>query len=209
MPFQRDALAFSFLLFSVVFTVWLVSGPPGWVALHEWQTLMASFVALGAASLAYKAAMAKVEFDRQTYLRTEKSRTLGMCLRLSFALNVLRHEAEALRNSIPSSLHLDHTSKQVKAIWFSLKEPDALVEAWNHLESVPPWIAEGLSVVQGYLYDLAQAKDICGEMVWEIKFAETIPPELKQVRLTADKLSDAAKKVRTDLESLIDRLHGY
>jgi hypothetical protein len=170
---------------------------------------MASFVALGAASLAYKAAMAKVEFDRQTYLRIEKSRALGTCLRLNFALDVLRHEAEVLRDSIPNSVHLDRKSTQVMAISFSLKEPDALVEAWNHLETVPPWIAEGLSVVRGHLYDLAKAKDAFGEMVWEIKWAESIPLELKQVRVTAIKLSDAAKKVRTDLESLIEGLHGY
>ena len=82
-----------------------------------------------------------------------------------------------------------------------------MVEAWNHLDAVPPWIAEGLSVVRGHLYDLTNAKDIWGETVWEIKFAAVVPPELKQVRLTADLLSGSAKKARADVKRLIEGLH--
>jgi hypothetical protein len=209
MPFHRDALAFSLLLFSVVFTVWLVSGPPGWVALHEWQTLMASLVALGAASMAYKAAMAKVEFDRHVHRRNEKRSTLGLCLRLNFALNVLRHEAEVLRNSIPKEYNFTKTSKEVKGGWVGLREPDALVEAWNHLESFPPWIAEGLAQVRSHLYDLATAKDIFGDATWNLTPNETVPPELTRVRMTADNLTVLAKKLRTDLDGLIEGLHRH
>jgi hypothetical protein len=61
---RYDLLAISLLLFTVVFAVWLTAGPMNF-ALKEWQPLIASFVALGAAALAYKAAMAKVGYDRE------------------------------------------------------------------------------------------------------------------------------------------------
>jgi hypothetical protein len=167
MPFHRDALAVSLLLFAVIFLVWLVSGRPGWVALHEWQTLMASFVALGAASLAYKAAMAKVEFDRQVHQRNEIRSTLGLCLRLDFDLDVLRHEAEIRRNEIPDRFNWTK-DKEYQAVWFAMKEPDALVEAWNHLDNFPPWIAEGLSAIRAHLYDLYRMTGLLGETTWNL-----------------------------------------
>ena len=63
-----DLIAISFLVFSAMIAVGLATDPKGF-SLKEWQPLMASFVALGAASLAYKAAMAKVDYDRARELR--------------------------------------------------------------------------------------------------------------------------------------------
>jgi hypothetical protein len=50
-------------------------------ALRDWQPLMAAFVALGAAALAYSAAMAKVQFDERMARQTEYRKILGIFLR--------------------------------------------------------------------------------------------------------------------------------
>jgi hypothetical protein len=179
--------------------------------LKDWQPLMASMIALGGAAvvyrgakLAYVAAMAKVDFDRELNQRNEKRKALGLCLRLDFAMNVLRHEAEVLRDSIPDGFVTK--SWQVKAAWINLREPEALIEAWNSLESFPPWIAEGLFSIRGNIYDLTQFKDVLGETIWDLNSGELVPPELKRVRITAYNLSGFAKKVRVDLKKLIERL---
>src|SRR6266436_9830515 len=69
--------------------------------LKDWQPLMAAVIALSCAAvvyrgatLAYTAAMAKVDFNREINQRSEKRKALGLCLRLEFAFNVLRHEGE-------------------------------------------------------------------------------------------------------------------
>jgi hypothetical protein len=184
--------------------------------LQEWQPLMASVIALSGAAvvyrgatLAYAAAMAKIEFDRELERRKEIRRDLGLCLRLSFALKVIAHESRALRKSIPKDFNMgaDQT-KQVKAAWFALREPDALIEAWNSLESFPPWIAQGLSEIRSSLYDMAQFKDVCGDTVWDLNVNDTIPPELRQVRSTAECLLQAAQKVHADTEKLIAELRA-
>jgi hypothetical protein len=209
MPFHRDALAISLLLFSVIFAVWLVSGPPGFIALHQWQTLMASIVALGAASMAYAAAMAKVKLDRELNRRNEIRRDLGLCLRLSFALIVVRYEAKLLKNLIPEAFYFGKESLLIKPGQIELKEPAALLEAWSSLESFPPWIAKQLSLIRSGLYDVARYRENMGDEVWEMKFSESTPTELKDVRVAAGHVEESAKIVYVDLEKLIEDLRVY
>jgi hypothetical protein len=154
--------------------------------------------------------MAKVEFDRELNRRHEIRRDLGLCLRLSFSLNVIRHEAGVLRKSIPKDFNMgSDKTNQVKAAWFELREQDALIEAWNNLESFPPWIAKGLSDIRSNLYDMAQFKAVCGDTVWDLRVNDTVPPELRRVRVTADHITNFAEKVRDDLEQMIDKLRVY
>src|SRR4029078_1025637 len=59
----------------------------------DWQPIMAAVVALGAAGVAYTAAMAKVRFDERTATQNELRKILGIFLRFDFAVDVLRHES--------------------------------------------------------------------------------------------------------------------
>jgi hypothetical protein len=69
---RYDMLAVSLLMFTAMLSVWLgVWGPTNTTTWKDWQPLMAAFVALGAATMAYKSAMAKVEFDRNEEARRE------------------------------------------------------------------------------------------------------------------------------------------
>jgi hypothetical protein len=49
---------------------------------------------------------------------------------------------------------------------------------------------------------------VFGDMTWDLNSGEVVPPELKQIRITANNLSGFANKVRTDLKKLIDGLNG-
>ena len=55
----------SFIILALVIAIAIARDPNGF-SLKDWQTITASFVALGAASLAYSAAMAKVRLDDAT-----------------------------------------------------------------------------------------------------------------------------------------------
>src|SRR4029079_17158779 len=103
---------------------------------------------------------------------------------------VLKHEAEVLRNSLPDGMTFEKI--HIKAAWFVIKEPDALVEAWNGLERFPPRIAQGLASARSHLYDLATAKEICGDATWDFAKYDSMPPLIKQVRTTANKLAGSA-----------------
>src|ERR1700730_6992855 len=68
--------------------------------LKDWQPIMAAMLALGGgifayrgALLAYEAAMTKVTLHAETIARNERRKALGVCLRLVYAVNVVRHEA--------------------------------------------------------------------------------------------------------------------
>jgi hypothetical protein len=60
-------------------------------ALQQWQIMIASMIGLGAASIAYKAAMAKVRFDREVADKEASQTKLSLYLKLEFALVLLRH----------------------------------------------------------------------------------------------------------------------
>ncbi|MDE5456301.1 hypothetical protein GWE18_26430 [Bradyrhizobium sp. CSA112] len=52
-------------MLTALLAAWMsLAGPPN---LKDWQTLIASCIALIGGTLAYKGAMAKVDFDRETH----------------------------------------------------------------------------------------------------------------------------------------------
>lgn len=213
---QRYSLiAFSFLLLSTVLVIWLgLLGPTNATTWKEWQPLLAATVALGGASLvyrgatlAYAAAMAKVKLDEELNRKSRVRQDLGVFLRLDFALNVLRHEADVIAESVPLSARgtkVDVVGKRIR-----IKEPDALIESWNNLQAFPPSISERLADIRGILYDFANYESVLAEGAWEITAYMPAPSELKQVHHTAIKLAKQAKDTREALQPAIRYLRRY
>jgi hypothetical protein len=182
--------------------------------LKDWQPLMAALIALGGASivyrgatLAYTAAMAKVDFDRELNQRNEKRKALGLCLRLDFAINVLRHEGETMRDNVPDGYNFTK-DKKINSDWFDVEEPDALINAWNNLDVFPSTIANHLSTIRGILYDFGQYKAAFGDMVWDLSVGIKVPTELMRVRAAAENLANASKAARKDLAEFIQGLNS-
>jgi hypothetical protein len=125
------------LLVAVLITIWLgVDGPIQFVKLKEWQTLMAAIIAPSiaflAAIVAYRAAMAKVNFDREVHEETTRRQRRGLMLRLRFALEHAIDQGDALWKMLHLKVGNDGeitlTSKML-----SVFSPPEIDEAWKDL----------------------------------------------------------------------------
>ena len=81
---KYDLLAISLLVFSAIIVA-AMSVDPNHFSIKDWQPLMAAFVALGAAGVAYqgvtltyKAAIRKVDLDRSIYEQEVRRRQRGI-----------------------------------------------------------------------------------------------------------------------------------
>lgn len=164
--------------------------------LKDWQTLMASFIALGAATLAYKAAMAKVEFDRGVAERTDTRKALRLCLRLEFGLRVLKHEADVLFKKIPSSNASRDQTIDPKDIPIPA---DTLDEAWDNLDLFDKSMSNHLSLVRGALYDFQIIIRRQNGAVWSIKTGNVPPGSLWKLRDAAADLSSSIDDALNDV----------
>ncbi len=89
------------LMTLTVLTMWLgIWGPLDLHQLKELQTLLATLIgaggAIGSATIAYRAAMAKVTLDREQAAKDLLRRKTGLYLRLEFALGRLAIEAREI-----------------------------------------------------------------------------------------------------------------
>src|SRR5262249_14732529 len=101
---QIELATFTGLLLAVLLTIWLsISGPIDGSKLKDWQTLMAAFVALGAAAIAYHAAMAKVHLDRQVADQSAESLRLKLTIQLRHELNVFAREVRLLQSLLKTA----------------------------------------------------------------------------------------------------------
>jgi hypothetical protein len=114
------------LLIGVTFLV----PSPNLHELQQWQTLLAALLTLGAASIAYHAAMAKVSLDRQLAEQELNRQRVGLHLRLSFALNQLLMDAGKARDASRST----QRDEPIPASDLTVLEPLEIAEAWEHLE---------------------------------------------------------------------------
>jgi hypothetical protein len=84
------------------------------------------------------------------------------------------------------------TPIEVSGSWLVLKEPDALIESWNALQSCPPSIVERRSTIRTFLYDLANFANVLKGNEWQITAWGKVPAELMRVRFAAEELAKAS-----------------
>jgi hypothetical protein len=130
--------AVSALMLATILTVWLgIWGPIDLSKLKEWQTSMAAAVALLAATLAYKGATAKVDFDREEAERERTDAKLGLYLQLRTQLVRIAGECYQANRMI-DDLREVTDAKNIYA-WYPRPFADAneIDEAWNKLFLFP------------------------------------------------------------------------
>lgn len=200
---RYDLVAISFLMLTAVLSVFMALGPKEF-ALKDWQPLMASFVALGAATLAYRAAMAKVDFDRDAAQRADKRAALRLCLRLEYTVKVIKHEAALLIRRVPADVS---KGIKVKISDLTVGPPNALDEAWASLETFPRSMSRNLARLRGSLYDRdVLASLFKSEMVWDLSQAHELPLPLQKFRDIAGDIGRAAEACIEDLDVHIAEL---
>jgi hypothetical protein len=106
--------------------------------LKDWQTLLAAMIALGAAIIAYRGAMAKVMSDRDLAVEELLRRKRGLYLRLHFALHRMLVEAEKVKKKTTWFNNQARLARNPITI-NDITVPKEIEEAWNHLDlfSIP------------------------------------------------------------------------
>jgi hypothetical protein len=213
MPFHRDALAISFLLFTFVLTVWLgVSGPISWsiegpitghriLKLAErWQPLVAALVALVAATLAYRSAMARVNYDRKAAADLERKRTLGISIRLRYAVFVMHREIVINLAKIGDArITLEPRILRIQDI--AVPSTDMLDEAWMNIHYFPREIIFDLGKVQTCMRNIRLYMGTDPDKKWSIQPSEDIPAQLLSIEIFSNELAEVTKEIGQRLQA--------
>lgn len=200
---QHLILPASFLILAAVIVVAIARDPAGF-SLKDWQTITASFIALGAATLAYSAAMAKVRLDEATAKEEDRRKALGLFLRFDFAVDVLRYEAdELLKGTSTPANPSENTTVEVDSL--SLSEMPEIADAWENLDLFPVELSRTFYDLRNDLYNFAQfKKDNAGES-YPLDYGMATPGDLAALR---DILTDISSHARTALARVRDETRG-
>jgi hypothetical protein len=199
---RYDLLAISLLFFSVVLAIWLGIGGPQGFALKDWQPLIASFVALGAATLAYKSAMAKVEIDRAEHRREFLRRQLALYLKLDIAIEGFRPEVQ----TVDARLVFLDEGDAIPAKELRIKEPLEIAEAWENLDVFPRTLIREIAMIRACIRRL---DEILNEVPDDRPLRGNAMQKDTRLNLIHTKVSaivDACGLIASGLEPEIDRL---
>jgi hypothetical protein len=205
---KYDTIAICLLIFSVVLLCAISVDPKGFT-LRDWQPLMAAILTLGGAGivyrgamLAYRAAMAKVDFDREVNARESRRLALGVCLRLDYALKVLVYEAENTRLSSVTTTPASgpKTIKLDEVVFSRETETD---EAWNNLDRFPRQLAQYIGEVRGSLYDFSTLQEINKGTEFTIRHYHQDPPEIARLKQYLGHIAQQGRAAREQLQQHI------
>jgi len=138
---------------STILVVWLgLWGPVDLEKLKGWQPLMAALIALGAGTLAYRGAIAKVNLDREEAERKRNGERLGMFVRFRTSLERVHLEAvrciDLIENNRPHTLVQSVTLTAQNLIIYV---PPELEEAWNRIDVFPAHLVESIESLRRLL----------------------------------------------------------
>jgi hypothetical protein len=157
-----DQLAMSLLIFSTVLVIAIAVDPKGF-ALRDWQPMMAAILALGGAgivyrgaTLTYRAAMAKVDFDREVHPKENLQRERGIFLRTKFAALVVRDEARSYSKDM-EKIDISNFLQELDPKDFVFRTKVAIDDAWSNLEVFPPRISDHIDMVKQELLNVENA----------------------------------------------------
>jgi hypothetical protein len=196
------------LILTVVIVIWLgLWGPLDLEMLKGWQTLLAAVIApsiaLYAATLAYRGAMAKVELDREEAERKRVANRQGIYLRLRYRTARLASDA----STALESLRVFPAKAKMAATYYRplTEKIEELEEAWKNLELLPPTVGDAVEV-------LVASQGIMREMANSIEKAE----EEMQIEIFTDifkknceRVANHSQAVSRYLELAIERLKKF
>ncbi|RTM14801.1 MAG: hypothetical protein EKK33_04385 [Bradyrhizobiaceae bacterium] len=197
---RNDLLAFSLLVFSVVVLIAISIDPKGF-SIKDWQPLMAAVIALvGAgtvfrgATLAYNAAIKKIDFDREVHQSQNDRRRLGVLLRARFVIFSFREKLILIQNS----LRVEHAEPEQ----LDVSSFPGMQEAWEALEELPgnvPTEFSNLRTVAAVFDQLASRRP-------QSRKAEHPDHNLIALQGTVDEVIDVATRIfdaiEVELESI-------
>jgi hypothetical protein len=165
------------LMLATIMVVWLgLWGPIHLDRLQQWQTLLAAIIApsiaLYAATLAYRGAMAKVNLDRAELDRRQMSEQLGLFLRVRAAAERVSEESGAriaMLNFQPSNDAL-RTSITIGPEQLSIAVPVELNEAWSRLDIFPAALIRQIEILRRLLPVLQSEMEKFAAQKWTVEW---------------------------------------
>lgn len=195
----------SALMLTVVLTVWLgLWGPTDISKLQEWQTLIAGFMALIAAGIAYWGATAKVRYDREVLAAENMRRKLTLYLKLEVAFRELIDAAR--HRGVRFMFASVGTTEVFTAKDFAIEEPPELEEAWAYLDVFPRQVIAEIQKVRTLLRKLAAMKVGLGEATIEARHDKDRPFILSEANSLLTDMWHSAALVIDELRPLIREL---
>jgi len=204
--YRYDLAAIAALTLATVLTAWLgLWGPIDLSKLQQWQTVMAAIIApslaLLPATIAYKAAMAKVNFDREMHDAQEERRVLNIRKRLHFAVAIFWSEVIDLRKKMVPVR--GNKVEGIRAGAITLNLPNEIHEAWEHADVLDPADFNRIANVK-YNFNIIQRelRLLDSERAWSYCWPYNPPAELAQIIF-------AIKDLEQFLEVLVENLADH
>ena len=208
-PQRYDLLAMSLLVFSAILSVWLgLWGPVNlnFGPLKDWQTLMAGGLAVLAAGLAYRAAMAKVNFDREQAAREVKRRELSILMKVDFAIGELHDNARRIDGTL-MFFQAMQTAQTVTVDELRIFEPADIEEAWQHLDIFPQACIHELRNVRKSIRELDRIFKTLSVSKWTVPAdSSDIPLELGVILSWAHEIWQSCAVLQSQLAKTVREL---
>ena len=194
---KYDLLSISLLMFSVILVTAMAVGPTGLslTALQAWQPLMAAIIALGAGTLAFRGAMAKVEFDRTVHSAQQRQRLKNLHTKLLYSAYIFLSETGKAAGRFGGFQRSQRTVKDFAVGW----QPE-FDEAWTSIDLLSEDSAHILANIK-YNFDLFKSavNNLDQNATWE--FSYVVPTELEGAVKSLKELEIYAQDFVRSLES--------
>jgi hypothetical protein len=198
---KYDLIAISLLMFSAVLVAAISVDPKGF-SLKEWQPIMAAVLTLGGAgivyrgaTLAYRAAMAKVEFDREINQRDLRRKARGILLKVSFGAHVIFHDTQEYSKQLS---YPPYGAEKVINVG-KLRALDELNEAWDNMHLFPSKITNAITSLRIAIFNIEEACRELGPSDIQIgKFRS--PPRFTDLRNALKRASEFANEIQIALQ---------
>ncbi|GAA3850228.1 hypothetical protein GCM10022626_20960 [[Pseudomonas] carboxydohydrogena] len=173
---------------------------------QKWQTLMAAFLAIvvaviayQGAKLAYKAAMAKLDADLNLATEAKNRKNLGICLRLDHATKVLAHEANQLIELIdePDENVGKRTFAPSRLVFTTQTDLD---EAWSNLDIFDAATARKWNYLRASLYNVGLLRERISGVT--VKVGDFTEPRFDKAKKNLNDLAKVAGELRAAMRQL-------
>jgi hypothetical protein len=175
--------------------------------LRDFQPTMAALVALGAATLAYFAAMAKVTLDRETAARQRAKERIGLYLRLISQLRRLQQDAHFIGDHLGEHVmraKKDNTSRvewipEIHALSDDFEEVE---KAWQNIELLPAAVFDDLD----YLRQVLDTIKAVGKHHQQMHIGEVEYIEARTYVLKCNRLVERCSPIIDAIEEALKRI---
>lgn len=200
---RYDVIGMGLMVFSTIVVIAITMDPKGF-SIQAWQPLMASVLALGGAGIVYRAAMAKVEHEKDIDQREVRKRLRGAYLRLSYASYILGDEASRLLAEI-SYLPWNLKSAILGTAPIFRSEVD-IVLAWNEIESFDEETAVLILSTRMDLYNVENARKFIHENGNSV--SDDTQPSINSITTQLESLKENASKLAARAYEQAEGVHG-